>query len=116
MLNAANLSLHERCKLYKDTYATALLLDELVLIIKNGQRKTRFEHWNGKIPKFAYHLRTWGEAGVVTVRDIKTSKLMDKGITCMFIGYDLDHAGDCYKMYNPLTGKYHISRDIKWLN
>ena len=41
---------------------------------------------------------------------------MDKGITCMFIGYDLDHAGDCYKMYNPLTGKYHISRDIKWLN
>ena len=62
MMNAANLSLHERCKLFKDAYATALLLDGLVLITKNGQRKTRFEHWNGTIPKFAYHLRTWGEA------------------------------------------------------
>ena len=66
--------------------------------------------------KCAHHLRTWGEAGVVTVRDIKTSKLMDKGITCMFIGYCLDHAGDCYKMYNPQTDRYHITRDVKRLN
>ena len=34
----------------------------------------------------------------------------------MFIGYDLDHARDCYKMYNPLTRKYHISRDVKLWN
>ena len=41
---------------------------------------------------------------------------MDKGITCMFIGYCLDHAGDCYKMYNPLTKRFHITRDVKWLD
>ena len=67
-----------KSKLYKDANATSLLLDELLLITKNGLNNTRFEHWNDKVPKFAYHLRTWGEAGVVTVRDIKTSKLMDK--------------------------------------
>ena len=60
MINAANLSLHERSKLFKDANDTALLLDGRVLITKHGVRKTRFEHWNGKIPKFAYHLRTWG--------------------------------------------------------
>ena len=62
-----------------DSYTTSLLLDRLVLITKNGLKKTRFKQLNNKVPKFAYHLRTWGEAGVVTVRDIKTSTLMDKG-------------------------------------
>ena len=34
----------------------------------------------------------------------------------MFIGYGLNHAGDCYRMFNPKTGRVHITRDIKWLN
>ena len=38
------------------------------------RKKTTFEHWNNEIPKFAYHLRTWGEAGVVSLRDIKKFK------------------------------------------
>ena len=93
-----------KSKFYKDAYITLLLLDRLVLITKNGLKKTRFEQWNDKVPKFSYHLRTWGEAGMVTVRDIKTSTLMDKGKSYMIIGYDLNHAGDSYKMYNPLIG------------
>ena len=34
----------------------------------------------------------------------------------MMVGYALDHAGDCYRMYNPITKGIHQSRDIKWLN
>ena len=34
----------------------------------------------------------------------------------MFVGYALQHAGDCYRMYNPKTKKIMISRDIKWMN
>ena len=34
----------------------------------------------------------------------------------MFIGYDLEHAEDYYKMYNPKTNRYHITRDVKWLD
>lgn len=68
-MNAANLSLHGRFKLFDDAYAKVILLDGSVLITRNGQRKTRFGHCNGKVPKFAHHFRTFCEAGVVTVRD-----------------------------------------------
>ena len=37
MMNAANLGLHERCLLFKEAYSTALLLDGLVLIIRNEE-------------------------------------------------------------------------------
>jgi hypothetical protein len=33
----------------------------------------------------------------------------------MFVGYALDHAGDCYRMWEPQTGRVHESRDIIWL-
>ena len=35
MMNAVNLSLHDRCKLFKEAFRTATLLDGLVLIIRN---------------------------------------------------------------------------------
>ena len=60
--------------------------------------------------------RTWEEVGVVPLRDMKCPKIQDKGLTCMFLGYSLEHAGNCYRMYNPSTGKLHISRDVKWSN
>jgi hypothetical protein len=31
------------------------------------------------------------------------------------VGYDLDHEGDCYRMYNPVTERVHLTRDIIWL-
>ena len=39
MMNAANLSLHERCKLFKEAFQTATLLDGLVLITKYDESK-----------------------------------------------------------------------------
>ena len=115
MMNAANLKRKERCKLFKEAFNTAVLLDRLTVITRNGVTKTRDEHWNNKLPKFSKHLRKWGEAGVVTLRDLKKSKIQDKGITCMFVGYSPDHAGACYRMYNPDTSRIHTTRDIKWL-
>lgn len=77
---------------------------------------TRYEHWGGQLPKFAHHLREWGVAGIVAIRDIKRSKLTNKGKLCMFVGYSPQHAGDCYRMFDPETKRIHISRDITWLN
>ena len=51
----------------------------------------------------------------MTLRDLKKSKMQDKGLTCMFVGYAKDHAGDCYRMYNPDTSRVHTTRDVKWL-
>lgn len=34
----------------------------------------------------------------------------------MFVGYSLEHSGDCYRMWDPKMGRIHISRDISWLD
>ena len=34
----------------------------------------------------------------------------------MFVRYSLQHAGGCYRMFDPVTKRVHVTRDIKWLN
>ena len=67
------------------------------------------------MPKFAKHLKAWEEAGFVKTNQIKTPKLVDRVVICMFMCYSLDHAGDCYRMFNPKTKWIVIARDIRWL-
>ena len=97
-------------------FETATKLDGLIPIEINGVTKPRVEHWSGKIPGFAKHLRTWGEAGVVKIRTKTTPKLEERGITCMMVGYATDHEGDCYEMLNMETNRILLSRDVLWLN
>ena len=91
-------------------------MDGLIPIEIDGKIASRYNHWiGGKEPKFGNHLRTWGEAGTVKIKTIATPKLGDRGVQCMFVGYAVDHAGDCYRMWDPRTGRVHESRDIIWL-
>ena len=87
-------------------------MDELIPITIDGVTAARYKRWCGTNPGFANHLRTWGEAGTVKVKTKTTPKLADRGIQCMFVGYALDHPGDCFEMWNPNTGKILVSRDI----
>jgi hypothetical protein len=32
----------------------------------------------------------------------------------MMVGYTDDHPADCYRMYNPITDRVVISRDVRW--
>jgi len=57
----------------------------------------------------------WEEAGTVKTKTKTTPKLNDQGVPCMFVGYAVDHPGDCYRMYDPKTQRVHITRDIIWL-
>ena len=100
-MNAANVPDNLHYKLFRESHKCACLVDGLIVTTKGGKTQTRYEHWGNQIPSFAYHLRTWGEAGVVCLRDLKTPKIHDKGITCMFVGYSLDHTGNCYRMWDP---------------
>ena len=43
-------------------------------------------------------------------------KVLDRGMTCVFVGYAVDHEGDCYLMWNPATMRVHTTRDVIWLN
>jgi len=42
-------------------------------------------------------------------------KLADCGTQCMMVRYAENHDGDVYRMWNPVTGKFHITHDELWL-
>jgi hypothetical protein len=31
-------------------------------------------------------------------------------------GYSIDHDGDCYQMWDPITGGIHDTRDVTWMH
>lgn len=111
----ANVPMKWRYKLFPEAFKTATLLDGLVPVMVDGKLATRFEHQRGSNPPWAKHLRVWGEAGTVKTRAKMTPKLADRGVQCMFVGYALEHAGDCYRMMNMKTGRVLHSRDVIWL-
>ena len=102
-----------RYALFAECTCTATKLDWATPITLKGVTKTRIEHFGMKIPKFFGQLRTWGEAG--TVKTGKDGKVGDHGVTCMFVGYADNHSGDCYRMYNPNTGRVMETRDVIFL-
>lgn len=116
MMTAANLPKAVQYMLYKEAFKTACMLDWLAPIQIGGVTKMRYEHWANEIPAFAQHLRVWGEAGTVTFTTKTTSKLEDRGRQCMFVGYEPDHPGDCYRMWYPKTNKILVTRDVIWLH
>ena len=115
LLHRANVPLDMRYKLWKAAFKTATLLDGLASITLDGKTATRYEHWSGTNPDFAQHLRIWGEAGTVKTCSKQTPKVVDRGVHCMMIGYAIDHTGDCYLMWNPITNGVHTTRDVIWL-
>ena len=115
LMTAANLPEELRFRLFAEAFQAATLLDGLMVVTVDGATKTRYEHVFGKNPEFARYLRVWGEAGTVKTKTATTPKLSDRGIQCMFVGYALDHPGDCYIMYNPDSKRKLVSRDVIWL-
>ena len=117
MMHRANLPLNLRYTLASEALKTAALLNGLNIVTNHeGDEAPKDVMWNGKLPAFAKYLRTWGEAGVVKLKNLATPKIADRGKQCMFIGYAEQHAGDCYRMWNPKTRGVHESRDVIWLN
>jgi hypothetical protein len=111
----ANILMAVGYRIYSEAFKMATLLDGLVAIKLDGVTAMQYEHWCGKNPEFGKNLRTWGEAGTITVKTKITSKVKDRGIQCMFVGYVLDHPGDTYRRWDPETGGVHVSRDIIWM-
>jgi hypothetical protein len=99
-------------KLWSETAMTVTALNNLIPVTWKGETKTQYEHAGHKIPKFVKYLRTFGEAGIV--KDKKDEKVGDRGITMLFVGYADRHAGNCYRIYNPVTSQVCKSRDIIW--
>jgi len=115
IMSAANIPKEHRRLFWREAFQTATYMDGFVLVTIGNIRKTRFEHWEGKLPRFSEYLRRWGEAGVVKLRTSTTPKIYDRGKVCMFVGYSPDHHGDTLRMWDPDTKRVHLSRDVVWL-
>jgi hypothetical protein len=107
VMNAAQIPKSERFKLWNEAATTVTALDNLIPVTWNGITKTRYKHAEFEIPKFVKHLRTFGEAGIV--KNGKDGKVGDRGITMMLVGYADEHAGNCYRMYNPVTSQVNVT-------
>ncbi len=55
----------------------------------------------------------YGEAG--TVKEGKRRKVLDRGVTMMFVGYSQENPANCFKMFYPTTSRLTHTRDIIWL-
>ncbi|GKV23723.1 hypothetical protein SLEP1_g33425 [Rubroshorea leprosula] len=67
------------------------------------------EAWSGRRPAVDY-FRIFGCIAYAHVPDKKRSKLDDKGEKCIFLG--VSNQSKAYRLYNPLTKKVIISRDV----
>jgi hypothetical protein len=94
----------------------ACALDWLTVVTIDGVMAMKIKHFADKIPDFVKHLKTFGEAGVVTIAGSVKSKVNMRGILCMMGGYCTDRAGDCYRMYDPINNNIYETRDVLWLN
>ncbi|GKC62148.1 zinc finger, CCHC-type containing protein, partial [Tanacetum coccineum] len=61
-----------------------------------NSKQTPYEIWTNKVPNLTY-LRVWGCRAVVRLNEPKMKNLGEKGIDCIFIGYD-EHS-KCYRFY-----------------
>jgi len=104
-----------RYNFFREAITTTTLLDALIPIEIDGVTKTRVEHWCGELPGYVHHLRTWGEAEVVKLKTKTSIKLDNMGITCMMVGYALNHKPDVYRMWDEDTNRVHTTRYVIWL-
>jgi hypothetical protein len=68
-----------------------------------------FELWYGKKP-YVHLLRTFGYIGYIKNTKPNLPKLEDRGQRMVFVGYETSTKG--YMMFDPVTNKVHVSRDI----
>ena len=115
MMNGAHVPTAKRRIISKEAFKMATALDNLVVVDHGGEKKSRYEHVDGKLPGWTKHMRVFGEAGVVKTKTKTTPKSYDKGVLCVFVGYADEHPSDCYRMWNPETNGIHVTRDVTWL-
>jgi hypothetical protein len=73
------------------------------------QSVTPEEAWSGHKPSVT-HLRVFGCVAYAKISDARRTKLDDKSERCIFVGYGERRMG--YKLYNPITKKVIMSKDV----
>ena len=116
MFNDAGIGETMKGHLWAEAANMATQIDNV--LVKNSNKRTPFEKFTGTKPRYARNLRAFGDMCIVLDQSKKKirSKLDNRGILGMMVGYHDDHAGDVYRLYNPKTKRIMTSRDVRWLN
>ena len=69
------------------------------------------EAWSLQKPRVD-HLRIFGSVAFAKIPEEKRTKLEDKSQKCILLGYPENSSG--YKLYNPITNKVVMSRDVEF--
>ena len=116
MYHSAGLSDSHKVGLWCECASTATVLENLIAT-RGQNNKSSHELFYGTPPNHAKYLREFGEVGIVAKHSNKKvrSKLADRGIPCLFVGYAENHSTDVYRMFNLKTKHILKSRDVLWL-
>ena len=76
---------------------------------KAVQNQTPYEAWSGKKP-WVSHLKIFGCIAYALIDSYNRRKLDDKSKKCIFVGYCSQ--SKAYRLYNPISGKVIISKNI----
>lgn len=69
------------------------------------------EHWTGKMPEIG-HPRIFGAMPWVHIPTEKRRKLDPKSVKCILVGYEEDAGTRVYRLFEPITKKVHLSRNV----
>ncbi|KAG9450658.1 hypothetical protein H6P81_010623 [Aristolochia fimbriata] len=78
---------------------------------KSVKFRTPIEAWSGSKPAVG-HLKIFGCIAYAHIPEQRRKKLDDRGEKCIFVGYD--SKTKAYKLYNPVTKRLIISRDVEF--
>ena len=104
MMKAKNLSNH----FWAEGVATAVYLLN-ISPTKAVLNRTPYEAWYGRKP-WVSHLKVFGSVAYTLIDSHNHSKLDEKSVKCIFVGYCSQSKG--YKLYNPVSGKIIVSRNV----
>lgn len=97
-------------QLWAEVVATAIYL--LNISPTNAvMNRTPYEAWKGRKPKVS-HLKIFGCIAYVLDTSLSRRKLDKKSEKCILIGYI--PKSKAYRLYNPLSGKVLVSRDLEF--
>jgi hypothetical protein len=92
-------ALHTACYLQNISYTSALI------------KTTLFELWTGLKPNLS-HLRIFGCQAFSQIPNEKHTKLQDKALKCVFVGYGEPLGIKGYRLYHAATKRLFYSRDV----
>jgi hypothetical protein len=94
ILNNARLEEGLRSGVWAECARTTTFLSNVTAL--KSRAMCPFQLMFGSKPKLPSSLKIFGEMGVVTTKDDFQSKLKNRGLTYMFVGYSVDHANNAY--------------------